>query len=288
MSTSTSSRPIVKYELETIGPREASVYLATRNGNRPVRKRTVLRYAADMIGGKWEFNPADAITFDINGHLSNGQHRMLAIVKTGTEHTFVVCRDAPSASFLVMDDGATRAVYDTTSHSRDDVTTGRLMMRGARSNFVAPSNKMLKAFMDEHVQAIRWANANVRHSPLRLNGSVRAAMARAFEHPEKIDRTELGRFKRIVTHGCDEEGWATPEDSAGIILRQMLIIDDRRKVQGGYLPIAQRLIPRRIYLLTEIAILRFAKKAEIKQLRLPRDFSEQFALSVDDEKYLTP
>jgi histone H3/H4 len=53
--------------------------LATSIGNRNINKLEVRRLAALMTSGKWIFN-GNPITFDVNGNLTNGHHRLTACV----------------------------------------------------------------------------------------------------------------------------------------------------------------------------------------------------------------
>lgn len=58
--------------------------------NRRLKKSVVTKYVNDMKAGKFGLNP-DAITFNENGELVNGQHRLTAVVKANvTVRMFVV------------------------------------------------------------------------------------------------------------------------------------------------------------------------------------------------------
>ena len=62
--------------IEKITPILAESYLERNQlGNRHVTMRRVRLYAQMMREGKWELN-GEAIIFDEDGHLMNGQHRL--------------------------------------------------------------------------------------------------------------------------------------------------------------------------------------------------------------------
>ena len=116
-----SAQPIYKpqqatYEVETITPSNASVILADCNlGNRPIRKRSVDFLASEMLSGSWQPFSADAICFDQDGNLINGQHRLSAVVQSGVTVKMLVGRNVPASSFQVIDRGIKRSTGDDVS-----------------------------------------------------------------------------------------------------------------------------------------------------------------------------
>ncbi len=94
---------------EKIGPTEAQRYLNTAHENqRNINMRRVLAYAEDMLNGDWRAS-SDAIAFDDGGRLVNGQHRLAAIIHSGTTAEFIVCRMINESAFVVMDQGQKRS-----------------------------------------------------------------------------------------------------------------------------------------------------------------------------------
>lgn len=73
----------VSVYLRNVTPKFASEILAKFNTkNRKVLPSHVAALANNMINGTWRFN-GDTIRFDANGTLIDGQHRLMAIVKSG-------------------------------------------------------------------------------------------------------------------------------------------------------------------------------------------------------------
>ena len=66
-----------------VTPEVANYWLTTKAKNRNISGPTVNKYAWDMANGKWELNH-QGIAFDSNGQLIDGQHRLNAIIKSGT------------------------------------------------------------------------------------------------------------------------------------------------------------------------------------------------------------
>lgn len=86
---------MITSKVETIGPEKAKEYLKANinnpRGNHSLSRSVVKRYAEDMKTGKWELN-GEAIEFDEDGVLKNGQHRLAAIVIAGVEVKILVVR----------------------------------------------------------------------------------------------------------------------------------------------------------------------------------------------------
>lgn len=96
---------------EKIGPAKAMKYIETMNGNRPVRQPRVDFLANQMAAGKWR-KTHQGIAFDTEGRLSDGQHRMWAIVETGLTLEFMVTRGVAVEDVTVFDTGLARNYSD--------------------------------------------------------------------------------------------------------------------------------------------------------------------------------
>lgn len=71
----------LQYMIQTITPELASYYLTKNTNNyRKLNKNVVRMYADDMISGRWKQN-GEAIKFNKNGDLIDGQHRLSSIIK---------------------------------------------------------------------------------------------------------------------------------------------------------------------------------------------------------------
>ena len=82
----------MKITQERITPEQAQEYLKFNTENyRSISKDRVISYAGDMANGKWQFN-GEAIKFDENGKLIDGQHRLHAIVRANVPVDMLVIR----------------------------------------------------------------------------------------------------------------------------------------------------------------------------------------------------
>jgi hypothetical protein len=80
-------------EVVKITPAMAKKWLKKNTHNfRPVTRATVLKYADTMKKGKWVVSDT-AISFDPDGNLVNGQHRLNAVIEAGVTVEFIVIRN---------------------------------------------------------------------------------------------------------------------------------------------------------------------------------------------------
>ena len=82
-----------KFEVKEVNvtPEMAYQYLKYNVKNRHLTKPIILAYANDMINGRWKFT-SQMITFDKDGILIDGQHRLAAVVKSKTTQKFLIAR----------------------------------------------------------------------------------------------------------------------------------------------------------------------------------------------------
>lgn len=101
----------MKFETRIVGPVEARELLSLNEGNRPVSQNNVDWISSELLAGKYK-NTGDTIKICTNGKLIDGQHRLLAIVKTGKaiELNFAIGVDPDS--FAVIDTGRKRTPSD--------------------------------------------------------------------------------------------------------------------------------------------------------------------------------
>lgn len=106
----------------TVTPAMAAQLLENNTHNRPVSERTVERYALAMKNGQWLYNPLEPLGFREDGTCCQGQHRLLAIVQSGTSQTFDIRRGVPDHLFPVIDTGKMRAASDVLAISGEVCT----------------------------------------------------------------------------------------------------------------------------------------------------------------------
>jgi len=155
------------YNIETITPEYASEVLRLQNGrNRTIREYRVVNLAFAMENGQWKTESNDAICFDTNGQLINGQHRLSAVVLTGKPIEMLVGRNLPSESFSVIDTGAKRTGADFlranhVSYSSQVSTVGRYYL-GRNMSDSGPTYKKGTRLMGRlsYEEVLKWYEAD--------------------------------------------------------------------------------------------------------------------------------
>lgn len=112
MNEDISSTPGV--DVVAISPEMAERWLGRNIRNRNRRNKVVDRYADDMAAGRWRFT-GDGIKFSNAGHLLDGQHRLLAVLKSGATVVMTVTTGLDDEAQDVMDTGAKRTGADVLS-----------------------------------------------------------------------------------------------------------------------------------------------------------------------------
>jgi hypothetical protein len=100
-----------------VTPEMAEQWLKLNNGNRRLRRWWAEALAAAMRRGEW-LPTHQGIAFAESGHLIDGQHRLVAIIKAGIAQQMLVVHGVPDSAFSVLDIGAKRSISDTTGLSK--------------------------------------------------------------------------------------------------------------------------------------------------------------------------
>lgn len=98
-------------EIEKVTPSIAVAYLERNTSNRNMSHNRVTAMAEAMKRGEWVFN-GDSIRFSDDGVLLDGQHRLAAIVKSGTAQNLLVIRGLPKSVFSTIDTGSARTAAE--------------------------------------------------------------------------------------------------------------------------------------------------------------------------------
>jgi len=101
----------LKVRLEYITPEKAENYLKFNKKNRDPKDKHVTFLANQMSEGLFMEN-GESIVFDENHVLNDGQHRLLAIIKSGKSYHIPVVEGAQSKSMATYDTGSNRSASD--------------------------------------------------------------------------------------------------------------------------------------------------------------------------------
>lgn len=95
----------------TVTPKKAAEWIKRNVANRPLSQSTVNSYAKAMTAGAWKLN-GDAIRFNCNGDLIDGQHRLHACIKSGKSFDSFVIKGLQQEAFDTIDQGKKRSISD--------------------------------------------------------------------------------------------------------------------------------------------------------------------------------
>lgn len=150
----------------TVTPKTAKAWLETQRLNRNIQKISMLSYRADMIAGRWVFT-ADPIRFDWDGHLIDGQNRLLALSEvTGRNFSlpFAVARGLDPESQMYMDNGARRTAGQQLGlkgiASGSTIAAGIKMALVWERGLLLSADRWREANPVTHTEVIEWAQAN--------------------------------------------------------------------------------------------------------------------------------
>ncbi len=142
-----------------ITPELAREWLGYNTHNRRLRERVVGAYAADMLGGAWQWN-GESIKFAADGTLLDGQHRLAAIVAANITVPMLVVRGLPNEAQDTVDGGAKRKFADVLQLRGEQwavalaavtrrVTLWEMGFRKNNTN-VAPTNAQLLQTLEQY------------------------------------------------------------------------------------------------------------------------------------------
>jgi hypothetical protein len=161
-----------------VTPTQAKAWLQGNVDNRKLRESRVLFFARLLENDEWELT-GDAIVFDDQEILINGQHRLSAVVVAKIAARFLVLRGVPSKTQEVMDQGLSRNLGD------------QLHRRGVQyPAIVAGALNWLYQF--DYIES----SGNVHYSNPALRPSLRELLA-LYERNTDLE-AEAGRMNKLV------------------------------------------------------------------------------------------
>ena len=152
-----------------VSPEMAERWLSRNKVNRNLRNAKVAQYARDMAAGDWTIT-GEAIKFDREGKLIDGQHRCWAITESGCTVSMFVIRGLPPESQSVMDSGMGRTAGDNLSmQGFKYATTVAAIARRMKAyteggDPKAVTNSEVYAFVDSHPAITEAAAIGVRYA----------------------------------------------------------------------------------------------------------------------------
>lgn len=102
----------MEVQKKLITPAKAVELLQSNVKNRRPKNPVVLKYARDMASGKWKNDTFEMIKISKSGIVLDGQHRLMAVVKSNTPIYFHVVEGLDDSIFDVLDTGSVRNASD--------------------------------------------------------------------------------------------------------------------------------------------------------------------------------
>lgn len=174
------------FSVEVVTPAIAKEWLALNLHNRKASKRMVNRYMRDILGDGWAFC-GDPIRFNGDGELIDGQHRLMAIEKSGKSIDCLIIRGLAKSVGEKIDQGYGRRASDhlyvrgiTSSSIRLAAAARFLWWLKHKDNWRAigmPTNWEVLSLIDRHPQLVE----SVEGAPSKMIG-MHASMAAAFHY----------------------------------------------------------------------------------------------------------
>jgi hypothetical protein len=274
------------YFKTVISPDIAKELLTLEKRNRRRRCGAVTNYARYMTTGKWTLNPAP-IVFDIAGELSDGGHRLDAIVKANIPIDFIICCGLVKKSRDGIDQGNPRTVADVVC---GDVTNPRDLNSEKYSAHAA----VIRSMMVESVASLKITIPKLEAVDLLRNNlptidmvvrkfvgkkgckfiknaSVLAPIARAYmNYSKNATKTKMiDRFVEILSGNAVN---IAPDEMAAHKLRDWLLINMSKH--------STRPVKRSVYRRTEMALWLYLQKQSCEYVT--EATREHFPIEVGD------
>jgi hypothetical protein len=227
-----------EYDIVPVTPEVATTWLRLNKSNRPLRQGTIARLARLMELGQFKADHPDHITFDEQGNLINGQHRLHAVIRSQTTQHMRVMRHVPREMAHVIDIGLRRSVEDSVWIAEGDKTDRlglRLLTRfaagGFRNGRTLHTREELIAIYERYAEALSAvANLFIEFKSGSMRACVKAAVARAW-----VARTsERKRIRQFVQTLCTGIYSDPDEDSAAMTLRDYIIAGQAKGTLQDY------------------------------------------------------
>ena len=247
-----------------ITPEDASKMLEANCANRYVSTTVVNKYARDMQNGDWQPDTS-AISFNRDGVLIDGQHRLLAIIKYGLPVMMNIHYDCEAT---VFDIGKNRTFSDVcTLQGKGRVPN---TVAGAVSLYLLivdknshPTSSEKMVVLDEYRTELETAHtisnkAFPNRKVYTRNASCVLAIALALRCG--VAENALRDFFEIVATGFYDS--AKPGATTAIVFRNYLINPERGRYTVG--------LRERLERMCELAIQKYVTGQNVKFLRDPK------------------
>lgn len=201
----TANAPRAEYSEEVITPAIAAKYLEANRSNRPTSRGIIADYVSAMLAGEWLFN-GEAIKFDRDGKLVDGQHRLHAVVKAQKPIAFLVIRGLDPEVFKTIDTGKKRSGGDVfaikgVKDPNNVAAAMRLLHRTLANEFALKkriSNTVLDELRQRHPRLVALAEEAVR-TPYSTTLLAPSSLMFAFYMAVSVNEKRARQFFRALS-----------------------------------------------------------------------------------------
>lgn len=187
-----------------ITPQMAAAWLATSKLNRKIKQNSVIEYSISMSRGEW-YPDGPPITFIEDGSLSNGHHRLHAIILYGSAVEMSVQRGLSKETREVDDGNVARSLADRLTMFRPKVlnvvhrvTNLRLCVQILCPDVRVRSLSDWDHWLTVFGKGIDWVIAAQSAAPAKLK---RGALSGPIAFAYKLDPQAVERFGALFFSG---------------------------------------------------------------------------------------
>lgn len=192
--------------VEQVDPTRASEWLDTAATNRPPRQGKIDQYARDMLEGRWR---SSILRFDQNDRLVDGQHRLWAVVETGSAQQFYVERGLDEVAVRTIDTGLVRTNGDILAmrgepNARTLASAIRVSKWIAENPGRAPSGQSGHPYSSEEIVEYLDAHPEIHESVLVAKRVTRAMPFKSAGVASALHHLEGHRNKALADKFWDQ------------------------------------------------------------------------------------
>lgn len=160
----------MKTEIRKVSPQIAEKMLTFNTSNRSIKNKIVTEYAREMRRGEWKLT-GESIKISKNNRLLDGQHRLLAIIKSGVTIELLIITDLQDDIFNVLDTGTMRTAGDVLSidgfsRPANIAAVSRFILNynngvfssGSQRGILRSTNKDIQKFVNDNPEIIEISN----------------------------------------------------------------------------------------------------------------------------------
>lgn len=205
--------------VEFVTPELAEKYLATMGLNRPLSESWCSTLTREIVQHRFVFTH-QAIAFDTEGHLFDGQHRLQAIIRAKTGIHLLVVRGLSSDALLNTDTGHRRTLahiaYLSGVEQDPHVVEVATFLCQREYGIPNPSMMEVRSFLRVHAATIMQGNSIMRRKHTFGSVPMQAAMAKAVRHS---DENRLKEFVALLP----EPTTSDPADQGVVLLHKFIM-----------------------------------------------------------------